>query len=98
MPAPIAWGVLVLSSNPGSNLQVAIQVSGVEGGWQTFAGVVTLPFLGGPPIPGRSVRVLRTGGTVGPGELISVMLAPVAWPSWAVPDPRAWNPAPGFYR
>lgn len=98
MPAPIAWTVLVLSSNPGSNLQVQLQVAGVEGGWNTFGGLVTLPVLGTQPIPGRSIRVLRAGGTVAPGELISVMLAPVTWPAWAVPDPRAWNPAPGFYR
>lgn len=98
MPAPITWGVLVLSSLPVSNLQFEIQVAGIEGGWQTIPGLVVPPFLGGPPIPGRALRIMRAGGAATPGELITTMIAPVAWPAWAMPDPSELHGVAGFYR
>jgi hypothetical protein len=86
LPAPITWGVTVLSSLPASNLVVAVQVAGIDGGWQTIPGLVTIPFLSGPPLPGRACRVLRVGGSVSPGELVTCMVAPIAWPWWAEPE------------
>ena len=98
LPAPIAWTVQILSTNPGSNVQVSLEIAGIEGGWQTFGGLVTLPFLGGPVLAGRAVRAMFVSGQLAPGELISAMVAPVAWPAWAAPDEREFTTAPGLYR
>lgn len=98
LPAPIAWACLILSSSPVSNLSFELQLAGEQGGWSTFPGLISPPFLGGPPFPGRAIRVLRAGGAPLPGELVSVMLAPVTWPAWAAPDPRELRGLAGFYR
>lgn len=95
-PVPVCWAASVLSDNPSSNLVVGLQLAGIEGGWTTFQGLVTLPFLSGPVLPGRAVRVVRIGGTVAPGELITVTLAPLVWPPWAVPEEI--RSVAGFYR
>ncbi len=98
LPAPISWAVTILSTNPISNLVVAVQVAGIEGGWNTIPGLVTLPVLSGPPLPGRACRVIRTGGTVAAGELITCMVAPVAWPWWAQPKASELRTVDGLYR
>lgn len=85
-PVPVCWAVSVLSSLPVSNLQVALQLSGIEGGWNTIPGLVTIPFLSGPPLPGRAARVIVTGGSAAPGELITCNIAPLVWPPWAAPE------------
>lgn len=96
MPVPIAWAVTVLSDNPLSNLQVGLQIAGIEGGWTTFPGLITLPVISSVPLPGRAIRVIRTGGTVVAGELITCNIAPLVWPAWAYPD--ALSTVAGFYR
>ena len=95
LPAPTVWAVTVISSLPASNLTFAVEVAGIEGGWQTIPGLVAPPiFLGA--VPGRAVRVMRTGGSATPGELVSVGVAPVSWPWWCMPE-RVPS-VPGFYR
>lgn len=97
MPAPISWSVVALSSNPISNVQIGLELAGVEGGWQTFPGLLTLPVLNLPLVPGRAVRVVVRSGTLAAGELVSCVIAPSSWPAWAEPDPREWQPSPGLY-
>jgi hypothetical protein len=97
MPAPITWYVWLLSSLAVSNLQFTVQVAGIEGGWTTLPGLVTPPYTS-PAIPARAVRVLRDGGSPAPGEQITALIAPAAWPAWAVPDPSELRSVAGLYR
>lgn len=91
MPAPIAWMLLGGSSVGAiSNAVLSVQFGTLEGGLtvpQPLFGVGFTVGLQGPVIAATSLVVnLVNPLGLAPGERITVCIAPVVWPAWAVPE------------